>query len=123
MVDWKKPIAVRGKSERIPARVICTDRRGRFPYVVLVTIGGEEYPWYFREDGTNPNTGVQVVNVPETRTIWRAFMFRPDTGHVTMVYNKDRTTLEKVVRYRKSGGYLIIEDIHKYAFEVPTCAD
>lgn len=130
MVDWKKPIAVRRRNpydktqpgKTYPARVICTDRRGRFPYVVLVTSGSKETLQCFGEDGVSAHGG-RVINVPKTRTIWRAVLYERSTDDVNTVYSTNRAELERDVQDLKRLGHLVIEDIHEYTFEVPTCAD
>ena len=129
MVHWNKPIGVVRRallgsaSKTLPARVICTDCKGPFPYVVLVNYGSVESLRCFGKDGKHAYMDEQVVNVPETRTVWRAFLFDHESGGVCMLGGQDKEALERNVQSLKSLDFSIIEDIHEYTFEVPTCAD
>ena len=63
--DPTKPVETRSGR---PARIICTDKKGGSPIVALVQFlnGGNEYPQYYRNDGSSAvmSPREDLVNVP-----------------------------------------------------------
>lgn len=69
--DPKKPVRTRDGHH---ARIICTDKRGAYPIVALVSDGGIESPCTYTINGefstSRENTPLDLINAPERKTRW-----------------------------------------------------
>lgn len=73
--DPTKPVQTR---DGYKTRIICTDAKGDYPIVALVTHGEVEVAWAYRSDG-KLGYGQQhsdLINVPERHPHWRAALER-----------------------------------------------
>lgn len=86
-LDLTKPVQL---SDGRPARVICTDRKGPRPVLVLASFspeGGEEGVWAFDLEGKGYTDKLQLVNVPEPnkfRNIYSNSIYGEDKNSLSL---------------------------------------
>lgn len=80
-LDITKPVQTR---DGRPVRILCTDKKGNYPVVGLVTNNdGSETVNSYRHDGVYYSAGVSdadLVNAPERKERWLN-MYPPSLGH------------------------------------------
>lgn len=69
MIDFTKPVETRSG---MPARIICTDKKGLFSVVSLVGCGDSESMMEYTPEGRSASvsTDYDLVNVPVVRTTY-----------------------------------------------------
>ena len=88
MVDWTRPVQTRDGRK---ARVLCTNKVGGQPVVVLVEVCSEETIQTVNIDGSFHNnegarSNYDIMNIPEKRTLEGWFNIKPETNYTGLFY-------------------------------------
>lgn len=90
-IDYSKPVQQRSG---YPARLLCTDAKGEFPVVALLSScgrGGDDYAVHFTADGYCYNDGERserdLVNVPPAPRNVRLWVYIDRYGNLSTMYN------------------------------------